>query len=220
MPTPTSRANLRNALRYRLGNRDDLTISKQDEWLDRGLRELSTRVFIRDLESIDTTRSLTNGSNTVLFPINMVAVTDIRNTVTDLPIEFIEKSRWRQLKITAGTPRQWTVVGTTIFLDKFATSNDNLSIMGVLAHTWSLADGGTPPCDPQYEYGLLLMAALVAFRDLGDSARAALIENPAQPGTGEFHVWKLASKLPPLIQGMANRRQSGVTMDMTGYQMM
>lgn len=220
MPTSTQRSTLRTTLRYRLGNRDDLTNAKLDEWLDRGLRELSTRVFIRDLEVIDTTRSFTNGVNTVTFPANMVAVTDIRNTVTDLPIEFIEKSRWRQLKILAGTPRQWTVIGTTIYLDKLATSTDNLSIMGIVSHSWGAADSATPPCDPQYEYGLLLMSALVAFRDLGDSARAALIENPAQPGVGEFGVWMVSSKLPPLVQGMANRRQSGVTMDMTGYQMM
>lgn len=216
MPTTTQRTSLRSSLQFRLGNRTDLGNAKLDDWLDRGLTYLSTRVFIRDLEGIDTSKQFTVANNSLSFPTNMIAITDIRNTTTNLPLEFIEKSRFRQLRIGDGAPRLWTVIGTTIYFDKNPTANDSLSILGVSTHTWAAADGATPPCDPQHEFGLLLCAALIGLRDLGDSQRAALIEAP--DGSGEFPMWVRMTKLPPLIQGMANRRQSGVSIDMASYE--
>jgi hypothetical protein len=218
MPTTTTRSALRTRLKYRLGNREDLGDARLDEWLNAGLLDLAGRLFIRDLEVIDTTKTFTVSSNSVTFPTDMIAVTNIRNTTTDRPLNFLEKSRFRQIKVTDGTPRQWTVIGTTIFLDRNAEATDALSLMGVQNPTWAAPDASPPPVDPGYEYGILLLAALQAFRDIGDTTRAILIEDSRTPNAGEFHVWRRNAKLPPLIQGMADRRQSGVMVDMTGYQ--
>lgn len=215
MPTSTTRSSLRSSLQYRLGNRTDIGDTRLDEFLDRGLTLLSTKVMIRDLETLDTSLTMTVSDNSLAFPTNMVAIIDMRNTTKDRPIEFIEKSRFRQIKIVSGEPRQWTVIGTNIYFDRTPESADALSILGVSTHSWGAADGATPPIDPEYEYGLLLCSALIGFRDLGDSQRAALIENI--DGTGELPIWVRTSKLPPIKQGLANRRTSGVIVEMEGY---
>jgi hypothetical protein len=201
-----------------MSNRTDLTDALKDQWLDAGLLDLASRIRIRQLETRDSSKTFTIGSNEVSFPTSMVAALDIRNTTSDLPLDYIEWPRFRQLKITAGIPRQWTVYGAVILLDHASTTSDALSIFGVSQPTWAAGPTATPGIDDQLEYGIELLAAAHAFRDTSQERKAALIENPDSPGTGQFWTWVRANKLPTLLQGFGSRTGRGIPVIMTGYE--
>ena len=209
---------MRTRLRYRLSNRTDLTNAQLDQWLDAGLLDLASRIRIRQLETMDSTKTFTVGSNEVTFPTNMIAVLDIRNTTSDLPLDYMDWPRFRQLKITSGTPRQWTVYGVKMLFDHLAIAADSLSLFGVSQPSWASGDSATPGIDDQLEYGIELLAAAHGFRDIGQEAKAALIENPVQPGTGQLWTWIRSNKLPTVLQGFANRSHQGIQVIMDGYE--
>ena len=213
----SQRSVLRTKVRYRMSNRTDLTSAQLDQWLNDGLIDLCSRVRVRQQEGTDTSKTFTVGSNTVAMPTTMVAVLDIRNTTLDQPLDYIEWTVHRKLKITSGTPRIWTVWGTTMYFDKNATTANALSMFGILVPVWGAGDTATPPIDDQLEYGVELLAAAHGFRDIGEEAKAAMIENPMQPGTGQFWAWVRANRLPRLIQGMASQSKPIVQVRLDGY---
>lgn len=213
----TARSTLRTRLKYRMSNRSDLTNAQLDDWLNGGLLDLCSRIRVRQLEGIDTSKVFTIGSNTLTMPTTMIAVLDIRNTTLDQPLDYTEWTRYRKLKITSGTPRIWAVWGTTLHFDKNATAADALSMFGILVPVWAAADGSLPPVDDQLEYGIELLAAAHGFRDIGEEAKAMLIENPTQPGVGQFWAWVRANRLPRLIQGMATQSKPGIMVRLDGY---
>lgn len=200
------RTEMQRRLKFRLRNRTDLA-AELNRWLNDGLLELATKVKIRQLDGLDATKTFTNGSSTVTFPTNMVAVLDIRNTTQDRPLNYIEWPKYRQIKVLSGEPRQWTVYSTTIYLDRLANSTDALSISGQLIPNWGSLGTDTPGIDDQLIYGVELLATCRAWRDLGQSNLAAKIDNPDQPGVGEFWSWIRSNRIPQLHQGMAFRQR-------------
>jgi hypothetical protein len=212
-----ARSTMRTRLKYRMSNRSDLTNAQLDAWLDAGLLDLTSRIRSRQQESTDATKTFTIGANTVTMPTTMIAVLDIRNTTLDQPLDYTEWTKYRKLKITSGTPRIWSVWGTTLYFDKNATAADALSMFGIILPTWAAADASVPAIDDQLEYGIELLAAAHGFRDIGEETKAGLIENPLQPGVGQFWAWVRANRLPRLLQGMASQSKPGIAVRLDGY---
>lgn len=213
----TQRTDFRTRIKYRASNRSDLTNAQLDQWLNAGFLDMQMRIRLRQSEAIDTSKTFTVGVNTVTFPTNMIAVLHVRNTTDDRPMEYIDWTEYRRLRIVSGDPTLWTTWGTTIYLDKLATTTDALSIFGISQIAWAAGDSATPGVDDQLEYGIELLAAAHMFRDLGQPEKAALIENPMSPGVGEFWVWVRANRHPRLIQGLASRTHAGFHPVLTGY---
>ncbi len=212
-----ARSTLRTRLKYRMSNRSDLTNAQLDAWLDAGLLDLVSRIRSRQQESIDTSLTFSVGSNTLTMPSTMIAVLDIRNTTLDQPLDYTEWTKYRKLKIVSGTPRVWSVWGTTLHFDKLATAANALSLFGITTPSWAAADGSLPPVDDQLEYGIELLAAAHGFRDIGEEGKASLIDNPTQPGVGQFWAWVRANRLPRLLQGMASQSKPGIQVRLDGY---
>lgn len=208
---------MRTNLKFRLANRTDITNAQLDTWLNEGLLDLATRVRVRQLETEDATKVLVAGAHTVTMPTNMIAALDIRNATQNIPMLYIEWTKLRQIRIVTGTPRQWSVWGGTIYLDKDASAADSLNIFGIIRPSWGAGDAATPGIDDELEYGIYLLAAKHAWVDLGDIDRANMIEDAQRPGTGEFWVWVRANKLPTVQQSMANQFRQGVQVRMEGY---
>lgn len=207
-----ARSTLRTRLKLRLANRDDLTSAQLDAYLDAGLLELATRLEIPNLRTRVTTSTLTATSNTLSYPTAMIAVVHIWNTTKGWEIGKTEWPRIRGIKLVSGDPRLWAVWGKTIYFNKNATSADALDIIGQVRPTWAAADASTPGIDDEYEYGILLLAAAQAFRDLGESEKADRIDSP----TGEIAVWTARNRFNIIAQESVPTRDT-LTVQLQGY---
>jgi hypothetical protein len=210
------RSDARDSIKYRLGERTDLTDARLDNWLDEGLTELSTRIVIGNLETTNTTKAFTIGEATVSFPTTFVAITHIYNTTKGRPLHGpIEYHRLRDIALVSGEPRQWAARANTIHLDRLADSADSLDIAGQVRPTWSSADSDTPGVDAEYEYGIKLLATLHAARDLGHVVLERKIEDP-RTGAGEFALWVSQNNFPIITQALAPPAD-GMTVNLSGY---
>lgn len=205
------RQTIRVRVKRRLSNRSDLTDAQLDEYLNAGILELSTRLVIPDLQVRDTSATLTATSNTVSYPSGMVSVDHIRNTTKDWELYRIDWTTIRAMKLVSGDPRQWAAYGRTIYLDRLASTADALDIFGQRRPSWGAANGAAHGLQDEYEYGIELLAAIHAHRDLGESTKAAITE------TGEFEPWVRRNKFPRLTQGAAPL-MSGIQPVLTGYE--
>lgn len=214
----TARSTMRTRLLYKAANRSDLTNAQLDEWLNAGLMDLCSRIRVRQMETRDISKTFTLASNTLTFPTNMIAILHIRNSSTDQPLERIAWPAYRLIRVVSGTPRLWTVFGTTVYFDKLATTTDSLDIFGYNQPSWAAGDAATPGIDDQLEYGIELLAAAHMFRDTDNEAKAAVIENPAQPGAGTFWNWVRSNRLPTLTAGTAARSNAAIRVRTEGYE--
>lgn len=207
----SDRQTIRVRLKRRLANRTDLTSAQLDEYLNAGLLELSTRLVIPDLQTRVTTSTLTAGSNTLAYPSAMIAIDHIRNTTKDWELFRIDWLTIRAIKLTTGDPRQWSPYGRTIYFDRLAATSDALDILGQIRPTWAAADAAAHGLQDEYEYGIELLAAAHAHRDLGELAKAVAVES------SEFDPWTRRNKFPRLTQGVAPI-MSGIQPILTGYE--
>lgn len=211
-----SRTSARAQVKYRLGERSDLTTARLDNWLTDGATELAARLFIGNLEDTDVTRQFTPGSSTVAFPTDFVAITHIFNTTKGYALRSMDWIRLRDINIIPGEPRIWATRKNTIYLNKKAESADALDIAGQKRIVWGGNDPDTPGIDVEYEYGIILLATLHAARDLGNTKVAMEIENPQLGGAGEFRTWVRENNFPLIAQGL-QPVDDGVWANLEGY---
>jgi len=209
----TARSTLRTRLKLRLANRDDLTSAQLDTYLNAGLLELATRLEIPDLRTRVTTSVLTVGVNTLTYPTAMIAIAHIWNTTKGWEIGKTEWPRIRGIKLVSGDPRLWAAWGKTIYFNKLSSTADALDIIGQVRPTWAAADASLPGIDDEYEYGLLLLAAAQAHRDIGEAEKADRIDDPLR---GEFAVWSARNRFNIVAQESVPTRDT-LTVQLSGY---
>lgn len=214
---PTQRSAFRTNLTYALNNRTDLGNTRLDQWLNEARLELSTKIRIRQDEVRDTNAVMTTANNRVAIPSAILIPLSIRNTTKDRWLEYMDWTDYHELRVTNGVPARWTTIATTIYFDRLPDAADALEIIGQTPQAWAAGASDVPNVDDQLEYGIHLLAQKHAWLDLGNSARASEIDNPAQMGSGIFWAWMRSNRIPRLLQGMAQRMNPTVRPAVRGY---
>jgi hypothetical protein len=172
-----------------LGNRADATdASLLNTWLDAGLSELTTRrIEIQELQgSTSPIISQIGVSNYArpagIFSIRYLEETTGARVLTRFPGGFEEFLRAKQ-NATNGIPSQFGEWGGQFFLlppPDLATYSYTPYVYNLA--TWGTSAGDTPSIGTMWDRGVLLLAEMIAFQDLGDEDRAMAAEQ-------QFETW-------------------------------
>lgn len=189
-----TRTTLRSDLLFRLGNRTEITTTQLDNWLNDGLLDLTTtRVHLRSLESSTTAYTTSpNESNRVLpaGAFSLTQVEDLTNlfVLSRFPGEWREYL-WAKQRATPGKPIYFIEYGGSRYWYPQIDAAYSLIDHFYARPTFGPNPGDSPNIESEWHYGIELVSAEHAFRDLGDRERA-------QEVVGEFQVWLAGRDTP------------------------
>jgi len=183
-----NRNEARIRLAQRLGNRGDVTAALIDPWLNEALVELTTRrVEIQELQGTSNVITSQVGVTGYSRPADAFAVRYLEETTQDrlldrFPGGFEDFLREKQ-NSTNAEPTRFGEWGNQILLlppPDLATYSYTPYVYKLA--TWGSAAGDSPTIGTAWHRGILLLAEMIAFQDMGDDERASKAQQ-------EFEVW-------------------------------
>lgn len=208
-----TRGDLRTLLTRRLAFRTDLTTADIDTYLDQGLLDLATlRMQLRSLEG--TANPITSTVGTISYPIPtgappVFAILHLEDTVNKFVLyrfpggmhDFLIAKQASQAN---GVPRFFIEFGPNFYVGP--QPPDGTSIWSPYIYnrpSMGSDPSNSPNIESELHYGVALLAAEHAFRDIGDEERA---NNCAT----EFQGWLSGRDTPRRMTARFDRPAGGV----------
>lgn len=201
---------LRLKVRYRLGNRDDLTtgdgLTLLDEWINDAYEEIAHSVHFHVFESEATLAtvvgerriSLASQSPVIYAILSAHDVTNDRN-LDRFSGGFNEYER--VVGVTNGDPIEYLHYGTFFYMRPPPSAIISIRL-GVRIEVTRLTTPGSSPLLPiVWHRGIEILAARNGWRGLGDDARAAAIEQ------NEWRSFRATVRTPRAIEAYSPRRR-------------
>jgi hypothetical protein len=183
----SDRAALRSALLDRVASRTDATVAKLDKWLNDGLLDLGTRrIHIRELETVGTPVSSSVGtaaysldSGDDSFYIRYIEDTTNLRVLDRWPGTFQSylKAKQNEAPTVDTVPTFFLEHGNQFFVfntPQVATINWTPYIY--VRSSMGVASNAVPNINEEWHYGIEILAAAHAFKDVGDEERAIAAE--------------------------------------------
>lgn len=208
-----TRADLRTLLQRRLAFRTDLATSDFDSYLDQGLLDLATlRMQLRSLEG--SSAPISSSAGTISYPIPtgtppVFAILHLEDTVNKsvlyrFPGGMHDFLIAKQASQSNGVPRFFVEFGANFYVGP--QPPDGTSVW--TPYIYNRPSMGTDPAsvpniESELHYGIALLGAEHAFRDVGDEDRA---NNVMQ----EFQAWIAGRDTPRRMTARHDRPAGGV----------
>lgn len=198
---------MRADLLYRLGNRTELTTTQLDQWLNDGLLDLCTkRVHLRSLESTSDPYSTSANEISRALPATAFSIIEVEDQTNKFVLSRFpggwREYLWARQKAPAGKPVYFIEFGGSRFWYPQVDATYSMTDYFYARPTFGANPADSPNIETEWHYGIELVAAEHAFRDIGDLERA-------QGATQEFNTW-LAGRDTP------TRRSHRTTVPMHG----
>lgn len=200
---------LRAGVRYRLGNRTDLTtgdgLTALDRWINAAYQEICHTFRFTELESEDTSLTMSTSLAYVAVPSNVYAVLSVTDTTASQHLDpfegdFAEYER-RRITLTAANPTRYLIYANRIYFHPIPSAANVLRCGFWLEVTPLSAVTESPIIPSLWHDGIIILATRNGWRDLGDDTRAQLIE------TGEWLAFTARVRTPRAIEAMLAKRR-------------